>query len=426
MKFDTENKAVREFLGQGEFGMEMESLRVNGDGTLAQTPHPFENDRNITRDFCENQTEMITDVFPSVGQMIGHLRMLRSNVAERISQNGELLWPFSNPPAFSSPDDIPIAEFKGSVYRDYLAAKYGKVKMLLSGIHLNFSITPEAVEALSHESGMSVRGFKDAFYLDLAAKLLSYSWLIVYLTAASPVLDETFVKFGGAARENIDKYSSVRCGEAGYWNFFTPTFDFSSLDNYINSIERYIESGDIISCSELYFPIRVKPRGKYGTDTLAQNGINHIELRMIDLNPLSDIGVFEKDIEFIHLLILYLMSKDIPTPDEETQIDAVNNMKTAALFGGRREIKLGGRTLPIEQAAEQALADIAVYAKKLYPEYLKSVDYQTEKLSSGGYPKVVRSLFSDGYMQGGLTLARRYQRSDLDVYAFCGKLKDQL
>ncbi|MBQ1546119.1 MAG: glutathione synthase [Clostridia bacterium] len=424
MKFDTKNKAIRTLLRQGEFGMEMESLRVNSDGTLAQTAHPFEGESNITRDFCENQTEMITDVFNSVSDMTEHLRELRSMVSDRISQEGELLWPFSNPPAFSSPDSIPIADFKGSVYRDYLAGKYGKVKMLLSGIHLNFSIPHEAVKTLAREKSVPVREFKDMFYLDLAAKLLSYSWLIVYLTAASPVMDETFVKFGGAARENISKYSSVRCGEAGYWNYFTPAFDFSSLDNYINSIERYIANGDIISCSELYFPIRVKPRGKYGTDTLAKSGINHIELRMIDLNPLSQIGVFEQDIEFIHLLILYLLSKDIPTPDESTQLDAINNMKTAALFGGSRNITIDGKTLPIEQAAENTLREIAEHAGRLYPEYLMSVNYQTAKLGCGGYSKIIRTLFADDYMQGGLALARRYQRSDLNVYAFCGKLKE--
>ena len=39
---------------KGKFGLERETLRVDINGRLAQTPHPFTEDGNITRDFCEN------------------------------------------------------------------------------------------------------------------------------------------------------------------------------------------------------------------------------------------------------------------------------------------------------------------------------------------------------------------------------------
>ena len=46
----------------------------------------------------------------------------------------ELMWPFSNPPYVLGENDIPIAVFHGKLkgkelYREYLAAKYGKHKM---------------------------------------------------------------------------------------------------------------------------------------------------------------------------------------------------------------------------------------------------------------------------------------------------------
>lgn len=36
-----ENEYIREHLLDGAFGIEMESLRVVGDGMLSQTAHPF-------------------------------------------------------------------------------------------------------------------------------------------------------------------------------------------------------------------------------------------------------------------------------------------------------------------------------------------------------------------------------------------------
>ncbi len=416
-------RCYNELTAKGEFGLEMESLRVDQIGALAKTPHPFAGRKNITRDFCENQTEVITDVFDNIGDMLSQLHTLRSEVTARLEENGELLWRFSNPPAFSDPDDIAIADFKGSVYRDYLAQKYGKVKMLLSGIHLNYSLPADTVSELARANGKDKRRFQDELYLSLAAGLLRYSWLIVYLTAASPVLDPSFVKFGGINEKAIDKYASVRCSEVGYWNFFTPTFDFSSLDAYIKSIGRYIDSGDFISCSEIYYPIRVKPRGKYGLDELEEFGINHVELRMIDLNPLSPLGVFEKDIEFIHLLIIYLLNLELPLPDECEQIEAVNNMKTAALFDTESAVSFGGRTLSVKNAAGKELEKLYGFAQRYCPEYLAAVKYQLSKSCNESYSHIIRRLFSDDYMHKGMTLAKQYQGSDLNVHAFCGNFE---
>ncbi len=426
MKFDPKDNALRAIIEKGEFGMELESLRINADGSLAQTPHPFDGDKNITRDFCENQTEMITDVFDNIGGVLEHLKSLRGRITDTISENGETLWPFSNPPAFSDPDDIPIADFKGSVYRDYLAEKYGKVKMLLSGIHLNFSLPQSSVEALAKSAGQNVRAFKDALYLGLAADLLSYSWLIVFLTAASPVLDESFFRFGGADESLKMKLSSVRCSEAGYWNFFTPVFDYSSLFAYADSIESYVKSGDIISPSELYYPIRVKPRGKYGLDELRSLGINHIELRMLDINPLSPIGVFERDLEFTHLLILYLLFNGSRSLSRAQQLDAVHNMKQAAHLSSDTKLVFGGSEIPVKRAAEAELLKLLDFAGSYFPQYRQAVDYQFEKLGGKCYADVILELFGDDYVNKGLRLAEKYGRSENHVHAFCRKCGSEL
>lgn len=63
--------------------------------------------------------------------------------------------------------------------------------------------------------------------------------------------------------------------------------------------------------SELYYPIRLKPRGDNSLEALRRYGVDHIELRMFDLNPLAEVGVEVKDIRFAQLLIVWLAS--VPT-----------------------------------------------------------------------------------------------------------------
>ena len=92
--------SVKEALSRAEFGIERESLRVTGEGELAHTPHPFGADRNIDRDFCENQIEIISDVFDDPDALIGHLTGLLDGIDRELSKQDELLWPFSNPPRF--------------------------------------------------------------------------------------------------------------------------------------------------------------------------------------------------------------------------------------------------------------------------------------------------------------------------------------
>lgn len=41
-----------------------------------------------------------------------------------------------------------------------------------------------------------------------------------------------------------------------------------------------------------------------------KNGISHIEFRMLDINPFEPLGIDRNDLEFIHLLIMYLSMQD--------------------------------------------------------------------------------------------------------------------
>ncbi len=412
-----ENKSANP-LYNAEFGLEKECLRVSQNGFLSHTPHPFGDNANIQRDFCENQTEFVTDVFGTPHDVCAHLAQLHRQAAatlSTLSTGKEYLWPFSNPPIVKGEDDIPVANFTGtqigkSQYRKYLAEKYGKKKMLYSGIHLNFSFTQEALRKMYESSdGDSFDEFKNNLYFQLAKKLTLYAWFIVYLTAASPVADGSLFDDSAAGKDVVSEYSSLRCSCIGYWNDFTPILDYSSLSAYLDSIENYIKSGRLRSESELYYPIRLKPKGANSVDALRSGGINHVELRVLDLNPLSPIGIFEEDIEFIHLLIVYLMS--LPSIDltPALQSNAISNEKRAALYS-TGTVDIAGEIVPAQDAADSVINKMEKHFEG-DTAALKCIAAQKNKLLSPAeyrYADIVRGRFGKEYVRRGLELAKEH------------------
>ena len=422
MKFNFSHPDVREFLYSGGFGLERETLRVDGNGRLSQIAHPFGDDPHISRDFCENQVEIITPPTGSPREAVASLLALHRKASEKLCSlptGEEVLWPFSNPPFITGEDEIPIANFRGgqsekTVYREYLARKYGKKKMLFCGIHCNFSFHESLLQAGFEESGMETfRAYKDSVYLTLAQRLVEYGWLIVWLTAASPVSDLSLFEKGNDG----SRYASPRCGDLGYWNDFVPVLQYGSITEYTDSIWRYIKEGAIVSPSELYYPIRLKPKGENRLDHLRTSGVNHIELRMLDVNPLTPAGIFEEDIAFIQLLILWLMSLEESELDETAQKKAVNNIKNAALYDEESIfIENNGERKPIREAAAEVLRHMRDFFRSVDApdEVFAILDDQRRKIDDARnrYAVKIREQYGEHFSAKGLALAKQYAEAD--------------
>ncbi len=419
---------AKQLLGNGEFGLEKESLRVTASGNLAHTPHPFPGDASRDRDFCENQVEMITGVQTSTQKVYEDLKKIHCDTLRALAaqpDGPEYLWPFSNPPYVKGEDDIPIAHFTGELapkerYREYLAAKYGKKKMLFSGIHFNFSFPEELLlEDYQHTSGYgSFQEYKNMLYLDLAGKVLEKSWLIVYLTAASPVFDGSYCDAARLGSTIVSRYSSPRCSEIGYWNQFLPVLQFESLDRYIDSIQAYVDDGQLQAPSELYYPVRLKPRGVNTLELLRERGVNHIELRMFDLNPLSDIGIDPRDLEFVYLLLVYLVLQPSKTVVASEQITAIRNMKCAALLDEEAvNIETSwNQTKNIRDAALEILDQMEeTLVHHLSSERIRScISHQRQKLlhKNARYANRIAEEYGHDYVKRGMELIKR-RRLDL-------------
>lgn len=369
---------MNEYIFEGNFGLERETLRVTDCGRLSQTPHPF-SDSLLDRDFCENQLELITPVCTSIDSLFASLSELDKKARKTLSGIGEYLWLYSNPPFFGAEEDIPIASFSGDLaqrqrYRESLEMRYGKRIMLYSGIHYNFSFSDRLLKSLC--GGEDFDGFKNKLYFRMAKQVCRYSWLPVLLTAASPVYD---VSLDGdySGGDGFDGCGSRRNSTKGYWNRFLPIFDYTDLQTYIDGIRSCVNDGRLLSEKELYMPVRLKPSGEYSLESLERHGVSHIELRMFDVNPLSPLGMFKEDAEFVHYFLIYLLS--LPDFDftSEMQKTAVENHQAAAMYD-IDSMQINGYDAAL--AAVGMLEDMVVFFAD-YTDATRNIAFQKEKIT---------------------------------------------
>jgi glutamate--cysteine ligase len=272
--------------------------------------------------------------------------------------------------------------------------------MLLSGIHFNFSFPNDLIQKMfDNSSEENYRNFKDNLYLDVAGKLLDYSWLIVILTAASPVFDSSFV--GESAGKTLHNgYGSVRCSKDGYWNTFVPYIDYTDLESYVDTIKDYVEQGLLKAESELYCPVRLKHQGVNSLDNLINNGVNHLEFRLLDVNPLYEVGVNPIDIKFIHLVIIYLSAQNNLSLSREVQKQAYDNIKASAMFD----------ITSFVPKAKVILSEMKnFFGEDIPKDYKESLDFQMNKLddkNSRYTYKILQQYGNDFIGKGVITAAK--------------------
>ena len=166
--------------------------------------------------------------------------------------------------------------------------------------------------------------------------------------------------------------------------------------------------------------------------------MSHIEIRIIDENPYSEIGIFREDVRFLHLLMVYLASRAPKPFPEGEQLRALRDMKRAALFDDSNCLSNG---LSIRENAVQALQEMeeffeddgsvigdgSAHVDGSAPEgvavpvtdsasaewaYIReALDFQWRKLEPGGRPaEIIREEFRKEYNRKGLELAKAHSR----------------
>ena len=98
-------------------GLEKESLRVAGDGGIAQTPHPAGlgsalTHPSITTDYSEALLELVTPPFEHFGETLQFLDDTHRYVYSQLDK--EILWATSMPCVVAGDASVPIAEYGSS------------------------------------------------------------------------------------------------------------------------------------------------------------------------------------------------------------------------------------------------------------------------------------------------------------------------
>ncbi|MGM9946644.1 hypothetical protein [Floccifex sp.] len=410
---------MKEVWFKGQFGLEKESLRITKNGFLSMREDPFLQCQYIVKDFCECQTEINTCVCSSAKEAIEALYEQTKYIQNTLAKldEPELLWPFSNPPYIRSEKDIQIAQFSDSSkeeYRQYLSNRYGRYKMALCGIHVNYSFSEDFIQQKWKESNQNdYETFKNQFYLHVTQLAAKYGWLITMLTAASPLLDSSYSEKGVYGKTRFNGMASTRCSDLGYWNQFSPYFDYSSIDDYANSIQKYVDTGLIVAPSELYYPIRLKPKGMNSISSLRINGANHIELRMIDCNPLVKEGLDIRDLEFIELFLIWLSEQKFDKMDVNEQIQAVQNFKNAAHYDLKTiKIKIKGQdSISGVKAGLKIIDQMEDFFKDCFDKQ-KILTFEKEKLEypEKRYAWILRKELEEDFVGKGLQWAIQQQK----------------
>ncbi len=379
-------KHISELLFRGNFGLEKENNRVNKDGTLALTPHsPSFGDRAknpyITTDFSESQIEMVTPVFPTIDEAFDFLENIHDIVSLELSTKGEYLWPGSNPPILPDESLIPIARLdnkKETEYRYELARKYGRKKQLISGIHYNFSFSDELLHVLYNEqsSNKTYKEFKNDIYLKVSRNFNRYRNLLVDVTGASPVFHDTYNQECVLMAEQLNRGSyyipevhSFRNSTCGYKNRKDYQVSYQSVAEYVQDIQTLIQKHELLSAKEYYHTLRLKAgTGEDPLYGLLDKGIQYIEIRLLDLNPLFKIGTSKEILYFIHLFIIYMLLLEEEGEGNSNYVSIMAGMKAMA-----RELALDDKYVHILDEVENMLIDPKLsYSEKIKDEIRQS------------------------------------------------------
>jgi len=394
-------------LSNSGIGVEKESLRVNREGGIAQTPHPQKlgsalTHPYITTDYSEALAEFITPPFPRIREVLDFLRDTQQYVYQCLED--EYLWATSMPCVVAGETSIPIAEYGTSnpgimkhVYRQGLGYRYGRVMQVIAGVHFNYSFPPEfwPIYAGLERTDLPMQDFISESYMALIRNLQRFGWLIPYLFGASPAICKSFL--GGAPTTlkefNENTYyepyaTSLRMGDIGYQNnkenehgikanydslqayidsltcaINTPCPEYEKIGVKVDGVYRQLNANILQIENEYYSTIRPKQVLKGNekpTLALKRRGIAYVELRSLDVNAFDPLGINERQLYFLQAFLLFCLLHDSP-PIASSERKAIDDNELRSAHRGRDpEVQLtrGNESILLRDWAAEILEEM--------------------------------------------------------------------
>ena len=385
---------------QGNFGLEKESQRIDENGNIVTTPHPtvFGNRSYhpyIQTDFAESQLELIT---PPNGKLEDSLRWLSAihEVVLRSLPEQEYIFPFSMPaglPPESAIQEAQLDNIEDVKYREHLSQNYGKYKQMVSGIHYNFQLSPEFVKAVFslQNEYTELKDFQNALYMKLANNFLRYQWILVYLLAATPMVETNYFSRNGVENSPLaagQLVRSLRSSPYGYVNSPDVVVNHDSLESYVETLEEQVKAGRLIAEKEFYSNVRL--RGAKKARELLEKGVQYAEFRLFDLNPLEPYGISLSDAKFIHSFLLGMLWLDETSGQKEVELGkqrlyqvALEDPREPTTFQAEGEavlrqiiemLKTINADKSVVKTAEEKLAQLANPSQTVNGKLLKAIE----------------------------------------------------
>ena len=391
-------------LREGCVGLEKEALRMDPDGGIARTSHPAAlgsalTHSWITTDYSEALLELITPPCRDPLAALAFLKDIHRFVVRHIGD--ERLWAASMPCVLGGDEGIPVARYGDSnagcmkhIYRVGLGHRYGRMMQVIAGVHYNFSLS-DALWGWLHAiegGGREPRAFRDGRQFDAIRNLLRLGWIVPYLFGASPAACKSFFTGRESGMSELDDCTafepwgtSLRMSDIGYQNRKEAETgvqaDYNSLAGYVASLERAIHTpspayerigvlvgeeyrqlnANLLQIeNEYYSTVRPKqpPSGnERPMRALSRRGVEYLELRSLDLDPFSPIGVNESQLRFLHTFLLFCLFCESPPVDAAARAEIDHNLGVVARRGREPGVILlrGGQEIPLADWARGVL-----------------------------------------------------------------------
>ena len=387
-------------------GIEKESLRITPNGELAKTPHPSAlgsalTHPQITTDFSEALLEFITPVSTGIDATLNQLTNIHRLVYA--SLDTELLWPGSMPCLLGADEEIPVAQYGSSnvarmktLYRQGLGRRYGRRMQTIAGIHYNFSVPDSLWQWLADAKGRAPdQNFRTEHYFGLIRNFRRYSWLLVYLYGAAPAVCSCFLEGKSNGLQTLTQGTlyhpfgtSLRMGDLGYQSDAQSNLSicYNTLGNYIRTLKSAIvtphsdymqipeseqlSAGLLQIENEFYSPIRPKrvtASGEIPLGALKRGGVEYIEVRCIDVNPETPIGITREQIQFLDAFLLFCLLADSPVCNESVYAEIGANLHSVVDQGRKPGLMLSNHGEPVALAdwAQSILDGVSTTAQAL-------------------------------------------------------------
>ncbi len=406
-------------------GIEKESLRVSPEGELSQRPHPKAlgstlTHPSITTDFSEALLEFITPPLTSVPDVLTTLENIHRFTYQNIGD--ELLWVNSMPCVLGDDRDIPLADYGASnigrmkkIYREGLGNRYGRLMQTIAGIHYNWSVPDDCWHALKESASYAgaLQDYKTEQYFGLIRNFRRHFWILLYLFGGAPAVCRSFVRnrqhqlqpFNGDAHSLHTPFAtSLRMGDLGYQSKAQDSLVvcYNDLSNYIENLRKALttpypdyqkigiqdKSGHYRQLNthllqienEFYStirPKRVTHSGEAPAVALWQRGVEYVEIRCIDLNPYSPVGIDAEQIYFLDVFLLHCLLSDSPTTDDNEYHQVLENQRKVVYKGRDPGLKLerNGQEITLRKWAGslyQELEDVAGILDSRLPKAVHS------------------------------------------------------